>query len=399
MTTQAPPPDAAGEIVVIQADADAALKHLGWPDHGDMVYWGNVNDMRAFEELRLAFARHRLAHAPTDPLRSLSVGEDGDALYDVVAAAGLVKVKLQFVVDSWNKHAAAVEAMNAARPDVVATPAERALYSERYKAAQEAEREMRGSVQHFAKWCAETDATARLGAVTAALSQSNAAQARGFAEEPFQARVQPWMMECFGAEIAADKLERSDRFIEEALELVQACGYTIDRAHALVDYVFGRPVGEPDQEVGGVMVTLAALCLAHDLDMHTAAERELARISAPEIITKIRAKQAAKPTGSALPIALSQGSGSTEGSNRCDVENNATGCLHPDVHNGRCGYSIRRQARPQPHAGGLMIYHFIRDIDGPRMAETAGLGAEPDQRGPKASPEEPPHQTPPKGDD
>jgi hypothetical protein len=121
--------------------------------------------------------------------------------------------------------------------------------------------------------------------------------------EAFQHRVQPWMMECFGAEISADKLERNDRFIEEALELVQSTGYSADRAHALVDYVFGRDIGEPSQEVGGVMVTLAALCLAHGLDMHIAGETELARINQPAIVQKIRAKQAAKPTGSALPIA------------------------------------------------------------------------------------------------
>ena len=120
--------------------------------------------------------------------------------------------------------------------------------------------------------------------------------------QPFQNRVHPWLLACFGAEIAADCLERNDRFIEEALELVQATGYSRDRAHALVDYVFGRSIGEPSQEVGGVMVTLAALCLANNLDMHAAAETELDRINTPEIITKIRAKQAAKPKGSALPI-------------------------------------------------------------------------------------------------
>jgi len=55
--------------------------------------------------------------------------------------------------------------------------------------------------------------------------------------------------------------------------------------------------------VGGVMVTLAALCLASGIDMYSAAERELARINQPEIVAKIRTKQAAKPTGSALPVA------------------------------------------------------------------------------------------------
>lgn len=84
----------------------------------------------------------------------------------------------------------------------------------------------------------------------------------------FQDRVQPWMIACFGTEIAGDTVERNHRFLEEALELVQACGCTQSEAHQLVDYVFGRPVGEKPQEVGGVMVTLAALCLAQSLDMH-----------------------------------------------------------------------------------------------------------------------------------
>lgn len=121
----------------------------------------------------------------------------------------------------------------------------------------------------------------------------------------FQARVQPWMMACFGREISADRQERNHRFIEEALELIQACGASASEAHQLVDYVFSRPIGEPVQEVGGVMVTLAALCLANGLDMHEAGELELARISEPVIREKIRAKQAAKPKHSPLPEASS----------------------------------------------------------------------------------------------
>lgn len=123
---------------------------------------------------------------------------------------------------------------------------------------------------------------------------------------PFQQRVQPWLLECFGAEIAADRAERNHRFLEESLELVQALGCTANEAHQLVDYVFGRPVGDPPQEVGGVMVTLAALCLANSLDMHDAGEVELARISAPEMVARIRAKQAAKPQHSPLPTTAAQ---------------------------------------------------------------------------------------------
>ncbi|MGK5048792.1 hypothetical protein ACQ4WP_23285 [Janthinobacterium sp. GB4P2] len=112
------------------------------------------------------------------------------------------------------------------------------------------------------------------------------------------------MMACFGAEISADGAERNRRFLEESLELVQACGCTASEAHQLVDYVFGRPVGERVQEVGGVMVTLAALCLTQGLDMHAAGQTELARIWTK--VEAIRAKQAAKPKHSPLPVAAPQ---------------------------------------------------------------------------------------------
>tara|TARA_R110000850_G_scaffold275207_1_gene414119 strand:- start:7400 stop:8185 length:786 start_codon:yes stop_codon:yes gene_type:complete len=118
---------------------------------------------------------------------------------------------------------------------------------------------------------------------------------------PFQSGVAEWMMECFGPQIASDKTERNHRFLEEALELVQACGCTDEEAHKLVDYVFGREIGERSQEVGGVMVTLAALCLAQDLDMQACAETELARITQPETVLKIREKQKRKPAMSPLP--------------------------------------------------------------------------------------------------
>jgi hypothetical protein len=124
---------------------------------------------------------------------------------------------------------------------------------------------------------------------------------RAVVDEPvvYQYRVKDWMIECFGVVIAADRQERNHRFLEEALELVQACNCGRDEAHQLVDYVYGREVGEKTQEVGGVMVTLAALCLAQNLDMHTASEAELARVWTK--VEQIRAKQQAKPAIGPLP--------------------------------------------------------------------------------------------------
>ena len=115
----------------------------------------------------------------------------------------------------------------------------------------------------------------------------------------YQQRVNDWMLKCFGPSITEDKTERNHRFLEEALELVQSGGCTASEAHQLVDYVFSRPVGEIGQEVGGSIVTLAALCNAHGVDLDAEAEKELTRIWG--MVDRIRAKQAAKPKHSPLP--------------------------------------------------------------------------------------------------
>jgi hypothetical protein len=87
---------------------------------------------------------------------------------------------------------------------------------------------------------------------------------------------------------------------------VQSLGCTEEEAHKLVSYVYSRDIGEPFQEVGGVMNTLAGLCNANDLRIDENAEKELARVNQPEISEKIRLKQLAKPKFGPLP-----------GSNKC----------------------------------------------------------------------------------
>ena len=109
----------------------------------------------------------------------------------------------------------------------------------------------------------------------------------------FQNRVLPWLLQTFGDKVAFNIATRNSRFLEESLELVQSTGLCAEEAHMLVDWVFNRPTGEPFQEVGGVMVTLAALCLANDLDMYENGEKELDRIWSA--IDKIRNKDLMKP--------------------------------------------------------------------------------------------------------
>lgn len=127
----------------------------------------------------------------------------------------------------------------------------------------------------------------------------------------YQDRVNDWMQVCFGKEIASDITERNHRFFEEATELVQATGMTKSECLQLVDYVFNREVGVIEQEIGGVMVTLAALCNAAHKNMNNAGVKELERIWTK--IEKIREKQANKPKLSPLPEHIPPGTSPYDG--------------------------------------------------------------------------------------
>lgn len=110
----------------------------------------------------------------------------------------------------------------------------------------------------------------------------------------FQLYVRDWMKRCFSPKTVSNNRERAFRFLEEALELFQAMECSKEEVASLVEYVFNRPKGEPAQEVGGVSITLAALCSAADIDWQKAAREELIRINSPEVLTKIRAKREAR---------------------------------------------------------------------------------------------------------
>lgn len=115
----------------------------------------------------------------------------------------------------------------------------------------------------------------------------------------YQEQVEQWLTACFPPAVAGDRQERTHRFLEEALELAQANGCTHEQAIALVNYVYARPEGRPELEVGGVMVTLASLCSTSGIDMQEAGDAELQRNW--DRIDAIRRKQASKPPGSPLP--------------------------------------------------------------------------------------------------
>ena len=107
-----------------------------------------------------------------------------------------------------------------------------------------------------------------------------------------QKRTDLWMTKCFDQEVIVNKHTRNMRFLEEALELVQACGLDKEAALVLVEYVYDRPTGDIGQEIGGTLISLAALCSAHQIDMDMATDTELKRVDL--MIDKIREKQSIK---------------------------------------------------------------------------------------------------------
>lgn len=124
-----------------------------------------------------------------------------------------------------------------------------------------------------------------------------AAESRG-AWRTYQSRVALWAQSCFGDD-ARQVDQRTHRFLEEALELAQALSTTAEQAHQLVDYVFSRPVGEAQQEAGGALLTLAALCEAACLPLQTCGEAELQRVQG--LRERIKAKHQSRPDNSPLP--------------------------------------------------------------------------------------------------
>jgi hypothetical protein len=120
-----------------------------------------------------------------------------------------------------------------------------------------------------------------------------------------------WALKCFGVDVVNDKQERAKRFLEEALELFQAAGGEPGDAADLIGYVFGRPAGEPSQEVGGVLVTLLVLCSNIGISAAEALQLEMSRINDPVFMERIRKKQVSKEIA---------GIGNAKGVPRCKHE-------------------------------------------------------------------------------
>lgn len=108
-----------------------------------------------------------------------------------------------------------------------------------------------------------------------------------------QKTVAQWCVEAFGKERTSSLPQRGLRLLEEAIEASQVCGVPIDQAHNLVSFVYSRPVGEIEQELGGVGVTLLALADAVGKSADLAEHREVERVLAKPL-EHFRARNAEK---------------------------------------------------------------------------------------------------------
>jgi hypothetical protein len=93
-----------------------------------------------------------------------------------------------------------------------------------------------------------------------------------------QKNAYKWVTQTFGSDHANNLPQRALRFLEEAIELYQAVGASKNQAHKLIDYIFAKPAGVIEQELGGAGLTLLALAAAAGLDADSCEQQEFVRV-------------------------------------------------------------------------------------------------------------------------
>lgn len=86
-----------------------------------------------------------------------------------------------------------------------------------------------------------------------------------------------WAVDTFGT-IAFDPQERALRFIEEAIELVDAIGLPQVAVESIARRVYDRPQGVPQKEFGQAMLTLELLAEVFYIDAREESANEFKRV-------------------------------------------------------------------------------------------------------------------------
>lgn len=87
-----------------------------------------------------------------------------------------------------------------------------------------------------------------------------------------------WAVRAFGRDHTTNSRLRALRLLEEAIELAQAEGIERHLVDHCTQVVYSRPVGDANQEIGGVLATAAVYCECKGLDMELVLRSELDRV-------------------------------------------------------------------------------------------------------------------------
>jgi hypothetical protein len=97
--------------------------------------------------------------------------------------------------------------------------------------------------------------------------------------DSLESRVAEWVCTRIGPDHMHPR-ERAMRLLEEAIELAQAEGISLDQTLRQSVHVFDRKAGDPAQEAAGVAVCLFGWCAATGNTLHALALAEIMRIEA-----------------------------------------------------------------------------------------------------------------------
>lgn len=130
-------------------------------------------------------------------------------------------------------------------------------------------------------------------------------------QSPTQKEILEWAANTFGS-LALDTRERSLRFIEEAIELAQACQITPEEIQSTVTRVYSRERGDPHKETGQAYMTLAALAEWLRIDLNDALLREWRRVQGVPLEEWVKRHNAKVELGIATPMTPTPQSGNNE---------------------------------------------------------------------------------------
>lgn len=98
--------------------------------------------------------------------------------------------------------------------------------------------------------------------------------------KPMERIALEWAVRCFGEDHVHNLPLRSLRAAEEAVELAQSWKVPREKMHLLVDTIYDRPPGNPEQELGGAALTLVVMAAIYRRPLDHFVEQELRRVLA-----------------------------------------------------------------------------------------------------------------------